>query len=826
MRSTFALSLLVTLWSCSNAIVAQDAAPPAADASTGDAPGLDVAADAGGQPAAAPEIVDTIPLPEPAPEPLSSPNDSGSRLTQEIVVTAQKREENILDVPISISAFSGDALDAKGIGDPKTLAQSIPGVTYGETVNFSIIYVRGVGTDAFLPDSDLSVAMYMDGIYFPFANGLSQALGAIERVEVLKGPQGTLFGRNATGGAFNITSRAPSLDTPELQISTGYSKFDTFTNRVYANVPLLDTLAANVSMTYNRGDNYYDGTRGEIGDPAGQPFPDEIEKGARVRVLWQPSDWMDLTVSGVRHKKDGLASSAMPNIAPSAATSALFLATQGEAYEVPPDYRVDIDVPSYFALDNKVVYGQLGLHPKWFDVKLLASEQKIETDNNYDFDGTRAPFITFDARGQFAKVFTGEVQLISNKEWGWEWLEWVAGFYYLDQDVGFPLNRLSAGGLDFSDGTIAGVIPIPGALDMLVDSLVDAGVPVTDGVSLALVSLQKVKAEAFFGQATINFTDWMYLTLGGRTQKEKRNVVESSINAANADGSITPLQPLPIPSFGTPSKSDKNFSPKVVLGFKPWDDALLYGSWSKGFKSGTFNTVNVYDPPEYVEPEEVSTYELGSKVTLFSGQVQLNAAAFSTDIKDQQVQFISLLAGGAVRLENASKVKIEGAELELTYNPDWNPGLFLGASVTYLDSKYQDYPNASAYDPPFGLYNFGTGDFSGNRTVRTPEWSGNLVANKVFGMEAGDLELGLSGFFSSDLFFQPSNSDISRQRAYQTLDGQISYLHHRSSVRLTLLGKNLTDERYQLTQFHTDAGVQHVLAPPRAFGVRMDWTFK
>jgi iron complex outermembrane recepter protein len=766
--------------------------------------------------------LDTIPVPEQeeaeAVEP-AAPARGRSRLVEEIVVTAQKREEDIQDVPISISAFTGESLDAKGITDPKTLAQSIPGVTYGETVNFSIIYVRGVGTDAFLPDSDLSVAMYMDGIYFPFANGLSQTFGAIERVEVLKGPQGTLFGRNATGGAFNITTKTPEFE-PAFSFSTGYGKFDQFNSRVYGNIPLTDSLAANVSLTYNTGDNYYSGTRGDVNSTAGRPLPTESEKGARLKLRWNPSEWFDLTVTGLKHEKDGLASSAMPNIAPSTATSTLYLLTNGEPYEVPPEYRVDVDVPSYFALDNEVVYGQLVLKPDWFDIKLLASQQDIVTDNNYDFDGTTAPFITFDARGQFADVFTGELQFISNGEWGPDWLEWVAGMYYLDQTVGFPLNRLSAGGLDLSTGNIAGIIQVPPALGSLLQNLANAGLPLTDGFSLALVSLQEAQSTAYFGQATAYFTDELYLTLGGRFQEETRRVIESSIGAAQLDG-----QPLTLLQFGQPVNEDTNFSPKVVLGYKPAMDKLVYLSWSKGFKSGTFNTVNVYNGPEFVQPEEVTSYELGTKLDFADGQLRTNGAVFYNNIKDQQVQFISLLAGGAVQLENAGEVDIYGAEIELQYTPHWNSGLFAALAATYLDSEYVSYPNASGYTSPTGLYNFRQGDYTGNRTVRTPELSGSFIVNQVFGFSHGDIEIGGTYYYSSDFFFQAQNNEISRQRSYSTIDAQLSYLHHSSNIRLTLLGKNLTDERYQLTQFHTDAGVQHFLAPPRALAVRLDWSF-
>ncbi|HEY0915635.1 MAG TPA: TonB-dependent receptor [Solimonas sp.] len=779
------------------------------------------------EPAPAEAAATAAPAAATAPEAAAAPAPRApkSRLVEEIVVTAQKREENIQDVPISISAFSAETLDAKGIGDPKSLAQSIPGVTYGETVNFSIIYVRGVGTDAFLPDSDLSVAMYMDGIYFPFANGLSQTFGAIERVEVLKGPQGTLFGRNATGGAFNITTKSPTFDEPHFSFSQGYSEFDTFNTKVYGNIPISDTLAANVSLTYNTGDNYYSGRRGDVNSLTGIPLPKETEKGARVRLRWNPSDWLDLTVTGLKHNKEGLASSAMPNIEPSLLTRTLG-GLLGKSTERPDPYKVFVDVPSYFSLDNEVVYGQLELKPDWFNIKVLASQQNIVTDNNYDFDGTEVPFITFDAKGQFADVFTAELQFLSNGEWGPDWLEWVGGIYYLDQTVGFPLNRLSVADLDLSTGSLLGLVQIPPGLSNLLNRIAGLGLPIPDGLSLSLVSLQKAEATAYFGQTTAHLNDNWYLTLGGRFQEERREVIESSVGTANLGGGSTQLLPL-----GSPVNEDKNFSPKAVLGYK-FDGGMYYGSWSKGFKSGTFNTVNVYTAPDFVEPEEVTSYELGAKLELVEGQLRANGALFKTNIKNQQVQFISLLAGGAVQLENAGEVDIQGAEIELQYSPEWNSGMFVALGGTWLDATYASYPRASGYSQlpgpdgrPTGLYNFATGDYTGNRTVRTPEWAGTFSINQLFDLSHGDLEVGGTLFYSGDFYFQAQNTPTSRQPSYITVDAQVSYLHRASNVRLTLMGRNLTDEQYALTQFHTDAGVQEFLAPPRAFGVRFDWSF-
>lgn len=826
-------------------------APAAAEADVAPAPEAAVT-----EPASAAEpVADTV-----AVEPLRSEQQDTlqepaarprSRLVEEIVVTAQKREENIQDVPITISAFSGAALDAKGIGTAQALAQSIPGVTYGESVNFSIIYVRGVGTEAFLPDSDLSVAMYLDGIYFPFANGLSQSFGAVERVEVLKGPQGTLFGRNSTGGAFSITSRKPEFE-PEGSFAVGYNSLDQWQTRAYGNLPITDTFAANVSLTYNPGENYYEGTRGVVGGGV-EPLPKEVERGARVRLRWNPSDWMDMTLTGIKHSKTGMASTAMPNVHPSTLTRLLAgLTGNGDSLDRSNEYSVNVDIPGYFSLDSEVVYGQIDLSPDWFNVKLLVGQQDILTDNYYDFDGSRAPFITFDARGQFADIFTAEVQFISNGEWGPDWLEWVGGIFYLDQSSGFPKNRLSVGDLDLSSGTILGLIPIPPALSNLLTRIGNQIGVIPDGVSLGLVSLLDTESTAYFGQATTHFTDWMHLTLGGRYQTETRSVVESSVGTVGIDGSVTTLL-----QFRRPVQDSSNFSPRVVLGFTPWDETLLYGSWSKGFKSGTFNTVNVYTNPAYVEPEEVTTYELGVKTDFWDRQLRFNGAAFQNQIKNQQVQVISLLAGGAVALENAGEVKINGAEFDLTYNPHWNDGLVVSLSLTWLDAKYESYTGASSFIDVSagsildsvglgrlngllgsigldaltetsvieGIYNFGTGDYTGNRTVRTPEWSGNLGFNQIIGLGNGDLEIGASLFYSSDMYFQAQNHAKAYQDAYYVVDAQISYLHNPSNVRVTVLGKNLNDARYAMTQFHTDAGVQEYLAPPRHWGVRLDWTF-
>lgn len=736
-----------------------------------------------------------------------------NRLLEEVIVVAQKRQEDAQDVPIALSAFSEQKLDAMGIDDPKDLAQFTPGMYYGQTVNFAVIYIRGVGSDAFLPDSDPSVATYIDGIYYPFANGQSQAFGAVERIEVLKGPQGTLFGRNSTGGAINIITKKPGVE-PEASVQVvSAPRFDDNSVRLYGSYPIADWLAASVSYTRSESENYYDGTRGD-GAGGSEPFPDEEAEGVRYKLRISPTDNIDFNAAYIKFDQYGVSSTAMPNVAPSALSRA-----QGiEAEE--RDHHVDVDVPSYFALDNEVLYGEIEWRTDWFDVKVLASKQDIVTDNVYDFDGSDTPFITFDAKGQFADVKTQEIQFLSNES-SPHWLEWIVGAYHINQLSGFPLNRLSALGLDFSDGSFLGVPLPPAAVDFAQSNPLLGALP--DGGSLALVSKLSTDSTAYFAQTTLHFADWVHLTLGGRYQEEDRRVVESSINTANNDGSITEVQ-----QFDRPRQLDNNFSPKVTLGINPVEDMLVYATYTQGYKSGTFNTVNVYDQPEYVEPEVVTTMELGLKSQWFDNALTFNAAIFENEIDELQVQFISLLSGGAVSLENAGGAKIQGLDFDVQWvpMPMSNPGLVLALSGSYLDSEYTSYVNGSGYNEGDGLYNNGNGDFTGNRVTRTPEFSGSFGFNQAFSFfDAGEFELNSTVYYNDGFYYLAQNSPISFEEDYYVVDASLSFLHFDSNLRVTAYGKNLNDARYTYSQFHTDAGRSDYLAPPTTYGLRINWEY-
>jgi iron complex outermembrane receptor protein len=748
--------------------------------------------------------------PEPASEPpVPTPEvRSRGRVLEEIVVTAQKREENLQDVPISINAFSEDLLDAKGIVDAKDLPKAAPGLTLTSQAGYTVTYLRGVGSDGFFM-ADPSVTLYIDSIYFPYAHGLAQNFGAIERVEILKGPQGTLFGRNATGGAISIVSKVPSFSDPEVSVQSSFGSYDQWSNRAHVNVPLLDDLAFSVSALYDSEDSYLHGTR------ANEPLPKEISKGVRMRVRWAPTDAIDMTISGFRLQQTGLSTMLMANSDPSPLVRPLISPETG--------YNASSDQPVYFDLNNRVIYGQLNLHLGAVEAKFIGSDQYAITHSEYDFDGSTAPIASFEAKNQFADVRTGEFQILSNDEtWGSDWLKWIGGVYYFESQQGFDPLYLSVAGFDPVNGSVAG-LSIPEALrDTL--SAVGAGLSL-DG-PLVLRALVDTESVAGFIQTTATLTDWFSLTLGARYQDESRTLVASSAG--------TKIAPNLIQCYGTdcpranfdPKRTTKSFKPKVSAEFRPLDDTLVYLSYQQAIKSSAVNAINIYDPPDFVRPEEMDAYEVGVKTELFDGLVRLSAAVFRYEIKDLQVQFISLLQGGAVTFENAGGAQIDGVDFDTTIQllPSLFDGLVLNAGAAYLDSEYTSFTNASGFDPTTRVLTQGN-DYSGNPIARTPKFSGTLGLTQTFTIPGGSLEVGADAYHSARFTYIAEDEPFTREPAYTLIGARVSYLYEPWNLRLTAYGKNITDEKYNYGRLVLDFGTNDIKAPPATYGLRLNWDF-
>lgn len=777
------------------------------------------------------------PMAEPsaADAPARSPR-SGNRLIEEIIVTAQKREENLQDVPISVQAFSSEALDARGIEEPKALQLVTPGMQYDNFGGFSLIYLRGIGTEAFIPSADQSVATYIDGVYYPVFQGLATALGAVERVEVLKGPQGTLFGRNTTGGAINVVTKSPGPE-PETSVLVTLENYDKRNIRAYSNFPVTDGFAVSVSGLSYSEESYY-----KLSPRSPRTSQSDDTVGAfSLKLGMTAIDNLDATLgySYIHTAGQTVTSLIAGQVSP-----------LGRALGVTPspgEYQDHQDAPHYLDNSARVATADLKYATDWFDLRFIGSDQSTEAYAEADYDGSDRPLVTFSPHPSFQNTTTYELQILSNaNSWGADWMQYIGGLYHIDSTGGWDpiLFTVAPNVLSFlanppDGGPLSQLAPLSTPLLNFLSGLPGLSDPldiIDGGLRLVLQGVLDTRSTAAFFQTSVDVTDWMGITLGGRYQEEERTLVKST--TGYAPDPARPDQVVPVFDFGTRNARTNNFSPKAVLEFRVMEEDLLYLSYAKGFKSGTYNIVAIYTPTQYVEPEEVTAYELGYKTTLFDGALRINGALFQTYLENLQVQTISVTSGGAVRFENAGGTEIKGAEFDLLWQiaPESLPGLVMTASAAWLDGEYTDYVNGSGFDEQTGIFFGGSGliagggvlpgrNFTGNTTARTPEFTGNIGFIQAFDIGAGTAEIGADIYYNSGSYYNAQNTQTAEQKQYSIINARASYFYAQWGMRITVFGKNIGDARYYNNLTDLDFGTASVLAPPATYGVRLNWDF-
>jgi iron complex outermembrane recepter protein len=733
---------------------------------------------------------------------------SKSRILEEVVVTAQKREESQQEVPIAIQAFGGGALSAFGIEDTTQLGRIVPSLQFTEVIGYTLIYLRGVGTDAFVPSSDPSVATYIDGVYMPSLLGVFQSFGGIERVEVLKGPQGSLFGRNSTGGAISVITKKPNPTDVEVELSAEVSNFNSRRYKAYVSAPVTDWLSVSVSGISHRADEYYEQVNREL--------PENKTDAGRVKVSFRPSEEIEMELAYFKSQQVATSSILSENNSPSTLGSLLLIQPTED------DYFTETDFPAGMRSEQEVFYGSLFWGLPWFDVKVIGSDlSSVTTDTGFDFDGSAMPIAAFTTDNQVIDYQTVELQFLSN-DVDEKWFNWIAGLYYMESEVGYEPGHLFLAP-NLVNGLLGGVLGLPPAITDPIRSLLSLlpldSTPLGDrGVVIDINGLLGTKSQSVFAQTTIHATQWLDVTLGGRYQEEERFMVRSDSALSQLDGNGT----IELFKFPLRRNTVTNFSPKVVFSAFPIEDVMVYASWSKGFKSATYNLVSIYEEPDYVEPEEVTQYELGLKSEWFDGGLRFNAAVFQTTIDSLQSGFVSLLAGGAVTLENAGQARIEGMEFDATIVPflNWNPGFVVNMNMGYLDAKYVDFSDGAGYDETTGLFTNNL-DFTGNDIVRTPEMTGGISITQAISLGSDhEFEIGADYYYNSGFSYTPQNTI--KEPDYTLTNGRVSYLYIPLGLRVTAFGKNLENTKYHYSKFQTDFGVNQTLSAPRQYGVRLE----
>jgi Outer membrane receptor proteins, mostly Fe transport len=689
----------------------------------------------------------------------------------EIIVTAQKRAQNLQDVPISVTAFDDTAIKEAGFTNSLSIGDQVPNLeikTFGGVPNITI---RGVGNNDFNASSIGPISIYRDDVVVASTGSQIFSLFDLERIEVVRGPQGTLFGKNTTGGAIQFFSKLPG-DSFEGNARIGYGRFDLFEAEAAASLPLADTLSVRIAGIVRRRDgeklNLYTGDRAI----------DVDEAAARAILRWRPSADTDirLTVGGGRDRSDYLENKPVGTI------NGADLFGYSDPYPDNPNL-LNFNGQSRNYSDNVFVNLSIAQDFGDFTFRSLSGYDKSDVDNRVDVDGgtKRVDEITFLTD---AEQITQEFQLAYDNGP----LNAIAGLYYFQEDLDADSNADLLGELSFADGALP----------------------------LITRATRKNKAYAIFGQATYAVLPTLRLTLGGRYTIDKvRATHRADLVEGFFDRDIPDGTPIPLVPFARLSDTFKSFSWRVAADLDVTDDILAYASIDRGFKAGGFNIGIITSVAErtQVDPEYLTSYEIGLKSTLFDRRLRLNLSAFYYDYTDLQVLSVNRQAGSAVPtlgLDNAADATIKGIEVEATALPvDW---LNLGLNMGLLDAKFKNYLSG-AIDPVTG----DARDFSGNRMPGAPKFTLSTFAQAT--IPVGDFETRwrIEYNYTGKKYYNNAEDElISSGEGYGLLNLRFTLARPDQGWELAAWAKNVTGKAYIVDATDT-SGFGFV---PRYYGER------
>ncbi|MAC32329.1 MAG: hypothetical protein CME38_01830 [Haliea sp.] len=697
---------------------------------------------------------------------------------EEVVVTAQKRNQSLQDVPVAVSAFTNEALTDFGVSNTQSLQMVTPSLVYNNTGAEGSPYLRGVGTRLASLGLESSVATYIDDRYVSRPAASLFELSDVERIEVLKGPQGTLYGRNATGGAIRVITMDPD-DEFEGDVSLSVGNYNRMNLSGRVNIPITDTLAAQVSGISSNRDGYADNLVPE----GASELDDRDFQATRAKVRWDiaPDAMMKLSVAywnqddnngndrvavGPSELSVGLSRGGITGTKPDEAATANNATIEQD--EISADLRFDVAFES-------------------FDFASITTYSDFDSESPTDGDGTSD--VTLDAtRAQDVQTYTQEFQLLSNGDGP---LNWIVGMYYFYQEGDtFAIADINGGAATISN------------MDQYVE---------TDAYSL-------------FGQATYNFNDHWALTLGGRWNTEEKDVEQTLIPGTVPNGVGTPPN-IPFED----NESWDEFTPKATVEYRT-DTSLIYLTYAVGFKSGGFNYPAASPAAVPLGPEILDSIELGYKGDLMDDRLRLNGALFYYDYQDLQVTRAAAdTTGSGISLttENAADASVLGFELDLTALV--TEALTLTAGVSVLDSEYKNY-DASAKIPREGVAGLTDAffDADGESLLRASDFSGYVSANYEIDVQKGRVPIVLTYSYKSEYDFDfvgSSETQALTQDDYGLLSLRVSYVPSSEKWRVAVWGNNLTDEEY-FTEVAANAfGLWGSYGEPRTYGVDLSYYF-
>ena len=686
---------------------------------------------------------------------------------EEVVVTAQRRSERYVDVPASVSVVTAQQLASSGVEGSRELRLLTPGLNITQQGTYVQPTIRGVGTTVTGTGADPNVAIYVDGVYISSQGSALFDFNNIEQIETLKGPQGTLYGRNATGGAIVVTTKAPSLTERSGNAEVGYGSFNEWRLSGYVNLPINDKLAVNLAAYRRDNDGYTNNVALNNEDSSFTR-----SSGVRLRVLVQPVDDLRVILSAAHiDQSDNTAYSYAPlnNNTPQRTSVAAEIGRNKDYKHIALNTR-----PS-----NKLDYTAVHLNVDWTNTWGTLTSISSYADTRYpfytDLDGTERNIQSFRAEPQTQRTTTQEL-IYTSPHMGR--FSWIGGLYYYHDDSHTSV-QVSVGG---------NALPFP---------------PFRPDVNVT------ANAYAAYAEGTFDITNQLHLTAGGRYSSEKKH-------ALNRDG---PGGVLMLDA----ERTWDSFTPHVALRYDITSQSSAYANYSEGFKSGLFDggatgTCTTVTNPTCpfkgvpVQPEKVRSYEAGYKYN--AGRNIISAAAYFTQYKNIQINALNALNQQV--LYNAAAGEIYGAEAE--YSGQITTDLSLHAGMAYTHTEYTNFPLGQNFVPlPAGGNQQVTADDSGNKLIRSPEFTAFASATYRHDLPVGSVESNLTVSYSDSYFWHVDNR--LKQPSFTIVNAQISWLSPGDRWKVTLFGDNLSNEHTELYVREAVVGDFASYSKPRSYGV-------
>ncbi len=753
---------------------------------------------------------------------------------EEVVVTAQRRTQSVQDIPVAVTSMSGEELDELGFESLNDIWSQVPNMQvsnpYGAVQ--PIFSIRGVSMSDYNSNQASPIGVYVDDAYIGavFTHGLN--FFDVERIEVLRGPQGTLYGKNTTGGAINVISRTPPLEGPlsgDLRLGYGNHEAVKASGGIEgALVP--GVLSARFAFDYRKDDGYYKNALG------GPNLAQTDFRGARVTLNWQPTDRLNALFKYT-------ASKTTPRSHPPRNEGRIPIPGLGNVdiagYQRPAslDFQEgELDKAGKTDIELDLATLKLSYDMDRYSIVSVSSWYDADYFQGVDTDGSPLTTLEIDW-GSKTNAFSQDIRFVSHFEGR---VNFIAGLYYDHEDLKMR-NLLTL----YEDPTILLGTPLGNLLTEfgMVDQRLD-----TEKRSLAA-----------YTQFRVDFTERLGLDIGLRYTDDKNSLdyvnlsrldydgsplgswVPGNITGTAVDNAFLPPEfdpagegfyidgPYTLDSAPTYHVSENEWTGKVSLDYAFKETMMGYASYSHGYRTGSFNGGLYYVPRPldgaYARPEFVDTYEIGLKSDLLDGKLRVNAAAFYYDYKDQQ--FINVV-GVSTFLENAGQSEIWGFEMELWAQPVEN--LFLQASLGWLDTEYTELElaNTVTSDPGDQI------DLSGNELISAPRINLSFAGDYDIDLsDWGFLRLHLDASYQDDQWYSAYNEKIGygqiKQDAFWLVNGRLSvFFGAARNFSLSAWIKNLADEKYDAYAINVQAGFGYdyfLSGPPRTYGLEFNYQF-